>query len=599
MSDPPHALRASTTRIGHTGSMLTTLRVRGLALLQEVRLELEPGFNVLTGETGAGKSLVVDGLCLVRGGKASRHSVRAGADEAQVEAEFLLESAEAEPLSRLLVEHGLPPIERRRLTIQRSVPRAGRSRCLLQGQPTSLALLARIGAELCEITSQHAHQSATTPARQLTLLDTFAELGGLVNEYCGAYRELVRVRADARALAGRREQRRLRAALVRHQLAELDRLGARPGEVGELSERVSLLKNARRYSDLALEARHVLVDDDASTLPRVGLLARRLERAGRGSTAVSALCDALEQVAQAVDSAARSAEALLRAVELQPGELESAVQRLEELASTAAKHGTHADELMQVRERLASELGESERCDQAWLGATEREQRLQACCRSLAERLHDARAAAAPELAARLSSELAFLCMPEARVELGVERLNELGPTGATRIRMTLAANPGEPPGPLDAVASGGELSRLLLALRSVVSRRGPSSVFDEVDAGVGGRSAEAIGLRLAAVASQHQVLCITHLPQIAAFADAHFRVSKQIEGGRSCARVERLEPAERVAELARMLGGSEPSARAHARALLAARAEDARSRHSHIGLHTSPGRSQSRLATG
>lgn len=553
--------------------MLSHLRVRSLALLQDAALELCPGLNVITGETGAGKSMVMDGLCLVRGARGCKEDVRLGDREAEIEAEFRVHGADGRELARLLEEHGLPALDDGGLLIQRSVPRHGRGRCFVQGRMTTLPVLARLGAELVEISSQHEHQSLSSPARQLALLDAFAASSEAVDEYAAAHRELSRAREQGARLAPHAEARRLRAELVQHQLFELRELAPVAGEHGALGERVALLREHRRWSELAAEARHALVEAEDAISPRLAALSRRLARTGAPGAAAARLAEALEVACAAADHAAEAAHTLECELEQRPGELAAAEQRLSELERLQRKHAVAADELGPLEDALERELERHQSDDAAFAAALAEQHALEDRCRDLARRLHAIRADAAPALAAAVRAELAELCMADARIEIAVEPVQELTPTGATRVEILLAANPGEPAAPLAKVASGGELSRVLLALRSVVGKRGGTAtyVFDEVDAGVGGQVAEAIGIRLARTARSHQVICVTHLPQIAAFADAHFRVTKHVEHGRTQTRVVRLHERGRIEELARMLGGAADSARVHARALLAA----------------------------
>jgi DNA repair protein RecN (Recombination protein N) len=598
--------------------VLDYLRVRGLALLDDVALELEPGMNVLTGETGAGKSILVDALTLLRGGRGRAELVREGDEVARIEAQFAVRGRVSDRIGPRLVELGLA-LEDQSLVVERHLRRSGRGRAAIQSNLSTLAALAEIGGELLEICSQHEHHSLTNVAHHLDLLDAYAELDGPegpLADYAIHYRRW-RGLADRIADIRAREAERLqRADYLRFQIDELERVDPEPGEYEGLRARMAVLRRAHELGSYAAQAQAQLYERDDAIASQLGVLidkARRLPaELADGLPALAELQEQLAAAQIAVEEAAGAAARLVDEIEVGPGELELAQERLHELERLRRKHGCEVDELIervtQMREELASlDSAEDELASlELAAGKAHRE------CSTRADRLHAARAAAADGLARAIELELGALHIPNARlaVELrpfarrdpdgsgasegtgsagrgdergsGGEAESEaegeagdeaLGPRGRDRAELRFSANAGEPLAGLTKVASGGELSRVLLAVKSVLStdQRVATYVFDEVDAGVGGAVAEAIGQRLRRAASNHQVLCITHLPQIAAFADAHFRVRKLVVDGRTVTRVERLDADERVEELARMLGGKRvtDSAREHARALI------------------------------
>ncbi|MEB2311151.1 MAG: DNA repair protein RecN [Sorangiineae bacterium] len=563
--------------------MLSYLRVRGLALLDDVSLELAPGMNVLTGETGAGKSIIVDALTLLRGARGRADLVRSGEEAATVDAQFELPAPLAARASEILCAHGLPRSDANALVVQRVVPASGRGRSLVQAELTTQGVLGELGELLIDICSQHEHHSLVNVARHLELLDGYAHLDQQVGEYGREYREYREARAAIEALGARAAEGGSRADYLRFQIDEIDRVAPEPGEHTTLRQRVALLGDARRWVEFARDAQDQLYEAEDSVAMRIAGL---LERARRGAEESPRLCAVVEELSAAqaaVEQAAQLAARFGDELELDPAELERAEERLHELESLRRKHGVEPDALLSRRDAMREELDALEHVEER-LGALEQQAlELRRRCVARALELRAAREAAAHGLARALEAELAALHIASARLAARVEPAedDEPGPRGLDRVELLFSANPGEPLAPLSRVASGGELSRVLLALKNVLGGgdRVATYVFDEVDAGVGGAVAEAIGLRLRHAAANHQVLCITHLPQIAAFADAHFRVMKHTEAGRTVTRVLRLSDDERAEELARMLGGAKitDSAREHARQLRVAALEATR----------------------
>ncbi len=557
--------------------MLNYLHIRGLALLDDVALEFEPGMNVLTGETGAGKSIIVDALTLLRGARGRGNLVRSGADAARVEAQFLLREAARLRTAPVLGELGVTLEPEEGLVLTRVVGRSGRGRSAIHASLATLGVLERLGEELIDICSQHEHHSLTHVSRHLELLDAYAGLEAEVVAYAevyGRWRESVRALANLRERAS---QGVARADYLRFQLEEIDRVGPEPGEYERLRARLSLLRDAHRWASFAHQAQTVLYEADDAIAGRLAVL---LDEAGRGADTSSVLAEMHEQLTAAqvaCEEAAAAASRFAGEVEIDPGELDIAEERLHELESLRRKHGGTDEELLAHADAMRRELEELEHADDHVAALEQRERELREACARLADALHARRASASLKLAAAVERELKALHIPGARLEVqlaGQEGADGLGARGRDRVEFLFSANPGEPVSALTKVASGGELSRVLLAMKGVLSTGDhvTTYVFDEVDSGVGGAVAEAIGRRLYRAACERQVLCITHLPQIAAFADAHFKVEKHTSGGRTRTSVTRLDDAARVEELARMLGGARvtASAREHAAQLLA-----------------------------
>ncbi len=555
--------------------MLSYLRIRGLALLEDVELELANGLNVLTGETGAGKSIIVGALSLVRGARAKSEIVRDGSDAAVVDAQFDPDARTRTRVAELVASHGLPAlVDDEGLLVHRTIGSGGRSRATVQSALTTAAVLGEIGEELIDICSQHEHHFLTHTGRHLEVLDAWAKLGPALGEHKERYtkwRESLRALEELREKAAERERR---IDYLRFQIEELE--AANPDEVDydALRKRVLLLRDAQRWAEFAREAHTALYEADDAIAGRLSALLERARHGRDDSTALEQIEEQLALAQVACEEAARAASKFAEELEVEPGELEQAEDRLHELERLRRKHGVEPAELGVRLVAMRTELDQLEHADEHLRALSDRTGELEASARASAEKLHAKRASAAASLARAVEQELAALQIPKARLEVRIETEDLPGPDGFDRVEFLFSANVGEPLAPLRKVASGGELSRVLLAWKGALAAddRIATYVFDEIDAGVGGAVAEAIGRRLQKAASHHQVLCVTHLPQIAAFAQAHFRVEKQTKKGRTITRVVRLDDGERIDELARMLGGAKvtQSARDHAAALIA-----------------------------
>ncbi|HEY5956699.1 MAG TPA: DNA repair protein RecN [Polyangiaceae bacterium] len=561
--------------------MLSYLRIRGLALLDDVTVELDPRLNVLTGETGAGKSIIVDALTLLRGTRVGSDIVRTGRDTAIVDAEFTLEQTLALEIDSLLEQHGIKACaEGNQLVIQRSVARTGRGRSFLNAELTTLNVLSQLGERLVDICSQHEHHSLTQVGRHIEMLDDYAASDLPLEQYVAAYQAYRQLLAEREHLVERTRVADERREFLRFQLEELERVAPMPGEYEQLKAKLELLRNSQRWAELARDAEQWLLESDDSISERLGRLLDRARRGADQSPRLAEFADQMQQAQVACDEGLRTMQRFVGELDLVPGTLERTEERFYELSSLRRKHGNDESDLALKLEVLRKELDELDRASETLSELETRLTAAEAKARRIAETLHEKRRKAARRLATALQKELTTLHMPLARFEAKVEPLDgqALSARGSDRVEFLLSANPGEDLAPLTRVASGGELSRVLLAIRGVLAGSGgvATYVFDEVDAGVGGAIAASIGQRLAHAARANQVVCVTHLPQIAAFADAHFRVEKQVENERTTTSVVRLSDAERVDELARMLGGARitDSARKHARQLI----EDAQS---------------------
>lgn len=550
--------------------MLRELRVQNYAVIDDLTLELGPGLTALTGETGAGKSLIVGALSLLLGERASSEDVRTGEARARVEAAFDV-SGRDEVLARC-AESGIE-VDDGWLILRREVQREGRNRAWANGSPVTASLIWELGGSLVELHGQHEHQRLLRRAEQRRLLDAFAGAEEAAAGVAGAHRALSEARSEAEEVRKRAREAAERADWLRFKAEEIEKARLESGEEEALRGEARRLEHSEELLELAGGLHEAVYGDEASVVDRLGELRRPLRELLRIDPDAAPMEELLESGLASLEELGRELARYRDTVDHDPARLERVRARLDLLFRLVRKYGESVDDVIEEGHAARAELEVLESSD-------ERLRELEVRERELAEAL-DRRAGELTELrrdgAARLEGAVAPL-LAELGMEGGVFRVafesrEEPGPTGAETVEFLVSLNPGFEPGPLDRIASGGELSRLMLALKTVFVRgdRVPTLVFDEIDAGVGGEVAHRVAGRLAAVAREHQVFVITHLPQIAARADAHVLVEKGEVAGRAATRVRRLGGEERIEELARMLGGDPESgvARRHARELL------------------------------
>jgi DNA repair protein RecN (Recombination protein N) len=570
--------------------MLAELRIRDLGVIDDARLEVSAGLNVLTGETGAGKTMVVDALALLLGGRADPGAVRAGRPAALVEGR--LQAGDDGEVAAALAAAGVED-EDGEVLVARQVLVEGRSRAQLQGRMATVAAVADVVRPLVEVHGQHEFQDLLRPGVQRDLLDRFAGEPALAPRaaFAAGWRRLRAVTRELDDLATRAREREREIDLLRHQLEEIDAAQVRVGESAELAAEAERLANAEALQQAAALAHQLLEgDEDAGAATALGAAARAVQGPGGHDRALAELAQRAQALAAEVGDLASSLRAYAEAVLVDPARLEEVNARMAQLRDLERKYGDDEAAVLAFAAEAAARLAELE-------GGTLRSEALEVEAAELRRELAGTGAAltatrrdAAARLGEALRVELADLAMPSAEVMVAVEQDPDDGgglevdgrrlaasEDGLDRVDLRLAAHPGAPLRPLGRAASGGELSRVMLALRVVLAGvdRTPTLVFDEVDAGVGGRTAAAVGRRLAQLARRHQVLVVTHLPQIAAHADRHFTVEKTSAGDATSTDVRLLDDAGRVGELSRMLAGMEGSglAQAHAEELLAAAA--------------------------
>ncbi len=552
--------------------MLIEIRVRSFAVIDAVTVSFQSGLNVLTGETGAGKSMLLDAILLIRGARAQTDVIRTDTETATVEAVF--EVAPRGAAAAVLEDAGLG-LDQGQVVVRRELARSGRHRAFVNDSPVTVGLLERLGDHLVEIHGQHEHQRLLEPARQLDLLDRFADaeelrdrVGELFAKHRAAGAESERARAAERDRAQRED-------LLRLQVSELDAARLRVGEEEELRVERRRLQHAERLSAGLAEAAGLLNDDDSSAMSRLHRSGRLLRDLARLDPAFASPADSIDGAGALIEDALAAVRSLREGIATTPGRLEAIDERLDALTRLRRKYGDTESAMLAFREAAASELDRLGRHEvilaeqERMLGELEAE--LSGAAHELSKRRHEA----AERFAGEAARELRQLGMERARFEIAVTRapFAEIGPRGLDRVEFRLSTNPGEEVRPLARIASGGELSRTMLALKAILARadRVPTMIFDEVDSGIGGRVAAVVAQKLAAAAEGRQVLCVTHLAPIAARAAHHVRVAKSVRGGRTRVSAETVTGDARVEEIARMVAGDRvtETARGHARELL------------------------------
>ncbi len=552
-------------------AVLSVLRIKNLAIIDELEVELGPGLNVITGETGAGKSILIGALGLVLGQKGRAELVRTGAAQAEVEA--LFEVARDDEARARLMEAGID-VESDELVIRRVLSANGRSRAYVNGTLTTATQLEALARGLVDISSQHEHHTLVDPATHLGFLDAFGELGPARESVAEAHRAL---KAADEALARSRDAvsaRGEREDLLRFQIKEIEELDPQPGEDEALASERARLVHAEKLVAASAGAEEALYSSDDALCATLNRVARAVRDGAALDPALAPHADALEGALAQLEDVARELGAYAQDVRVDPERLAEVEERAHRLRRLVKKHGGDVAGVLARRDEMRAELEGLERVEEE-VERLERERAAAlADASARARALSTRRREIADALGAAIGRELATLGMGDAKIEVQVEPLAErrgelavdgarLSETGIDRVEFLIAPNRGEVPRPLRKIASGGELSRALLAVKRVLAGVGRASlyVFDEVDAGVGGAVAEVIGRKLAEVAAHHQVICVTHLAPIAVYGDRHFRVLKRPVGERTQSSIERLAEAERLEEVARMVGGLEVTA--------------------------------------
>lgn len=548
--------------------LLNLLRIKNLALVEDLEWELTAGFTAITGETGAGKSIIIGALKLLLGERADKALIRTGAESCTVEAVF--SGDDIDELNRRLEEAGVEP-GGGELIVKRTFSLGGNSRHFVNGSPTTLALLKTIGDELIDLHGPHDHQSLLSPERQLALLDGFAQAGLLLQEHQESFRRWESLVEEEKALRGVERTREQEVELLRHQVQEIAAAKLEPDEEEQIQERYRLASNSRRLIELATTISRQLSEVDQSVLDQLAETQRLLRELEKIDPSLAETARAHATAVIELSEIARALDRYAEALDLDPEQLLQLEQRVTLFESLKRKYGQTLPEVIAFGEGAAERMrkiegheAELERLGREIAGAKESADRAGAALRK-------ARQAAGPKLARNVRRQLTDLGFRQSEFEVQLAPNDEPRLSGTESAELLFSPNPGEPLKPLRTVASSGEISRLMLAIKSALAQQDaiPLLVFDEIDANVGGEIANAVGAKMRGLAGEHQVICITHLPTVAAAADEQFVVTKEVKGGRTYSRLQLVRGQERRAEIARMLGGQSESALRHAAALL------------------------------
>jgi DNA repair protein RecN (Recombination protein N) len=542
--------------------MLRFLRIEHLAVIDAVQIEFEPGLNVLTGETGAGKSMLVEAVGLLMGGRASADLIRTGESQAQVQAEF------------------------DDLIVRRDINAQGRSRAFINDTLVTAASLAEQTSPLVELHGQHEHQTLLDPHSHLLMLDEFANLGAARAQVASAHAEWKRLQTEFDAFQMDEREKAARLDLLKFQVGELDSARLRPGEDEELETTRRVLSSADKLQRLSSEAYAALYDSDEAALARLGTVWKRVAELAEVDPLFRAHLEARDAIKSQLEDLAQTLRAYGETIDASPARLQQVEDRLALLERLKRKHGPSLADVIAKRDSLARQLDALVDADERRAGLESDTKAARDTFLTRARALSRKRRDAAKQFGIRIQALLGELAMGRTQFEVRFDAEppeSAWSETGVDVAECYLSANVGEELRPLARIASGGELSRVMLAIRTLAAAAAPGKtlIFDEIDAGIGGRVADVVGKQLRRIGESFQVLCITHLPQIAAAGHVHFHISKHVAGGRTQTEVSRLTESGRVEELARMIGGaaSTDAARAAARELLGESEQNAKAK--------------------
>ena len=549
-------------------AMLRSLRIRNLALVEELEWELSPGFTAVTGETGAGKSVILGALKFLLGERADRGVVRAGAASAGIEAVFSLDDTAG--IDALLEESGVDPCQDGELILKRTIAAEGNGRQFVNGSACNLSVLKELGTHLVDLHGPHDHQSLFSRPEQTLLLDRFSEALPERENYLARRADLAKARRELEELlsttGGEERENRLR-----EEVAEIQSANLSEGEEEALQSRYRAASDGRRLIELAAAGVARLEDEEHGVQTGIAETARLLKDLGRLDERAQPYLDRLEKISANLDTLISDLRDHAEAIELDASELRTLEERVNLLATLRRKYGPSLAEVITRGEHSAAELERLSSLTEETEKARTTLEKTEGLLGTAAAALGAKRRKGVKKLSTQVAGELSDLGFRQAGFEISLEDLAEPGPDGAEIAEFLFSPNPGEPPRPLRSIASSGEISRVMLALKTALAGQDkiPLLVFDEIDANVGGEIATRVAVKMAELGKGHQVLCITHLPQVAASASAQFLVSKEIRDSRTETTLLPVEAEARVAEIARMLGGATDSALAHAKTLL------------------------------
>lgn len=552
--------------------MLKQLLIRNFAVIEELDIQLRPGMTVFTGETGAGKSILIGALGLLLGDRADSAIIRAGCERTEISADFTL--TDHSDIADILEQQAIS-LEDNEILIRRMISNDGRSRAFINSTPVSVNLLRSIGEHLIDIHGQHAHQSLMKHDTQRLLLDNYGAYNKEVDAVHTAYNEWKKLQDRITELSGKTEDHNAQLTLLRYQVQELETLAPQAGEFESLSEEFRRLDNANRLIELTQMATHAVTEDEHSLASKLATTIKDLQEAQQFDESLTGLIELLEGAAIQLSEAGDELRLYLDKMDRDPQRLQIVENRLSDLHDMARKHNIPSQQLAGYLEELQKQLQQMANSQQLMGELAEKQAECLAGYQQAASNLHRRRIKAALKISTEITHTLETLGMPGGQFLITIEKQNEHqpGPHGNDHIEFLVSANPGQPPQPLRKVASGGELSRISLAIQ-VISNNDmviPTLVFDEVDAGIGGGIAEIVGKLLHSLTDKHQVFCVTHLPQVASLGDQHLQVQKSSNKKVTLTEVAELDDEQRIEEIARMLGGIKitEQSRKHAKEML------------------------------
>lgn len=549
-------------------AVLTLLRIKNLALVEELEWQMGSGFIAVTGETGAGKSIIIGALQLLLGERADKSLIRTGADLCTVEAVF--SGNDLQKLSPQLVEAGIEPCENE-LILKRSLSSTGTNRQFINSSPTTLSALKNLGDGLVDLHGPHDHQSLLSPETQLMLLDSFARADERLAEYRSHYRQLQTLLAEHSALNSAETAREQELDLLRHQINEIKSANLVADEEEEIEKRYKLTSNSKRLIELASATANRLSEADDSVLSQLAETQRLLRELEKIDNSMAQFSAAHAASVIELSEIARALSAYTEKLDLDPEQLAALEQRVSLFETLKRKYGGSIAEVIAFGERAAERMQKIEGRDAELERLVKEIENVRSHMNRAGEALHKLRTKAAPKLSENIRRNLRDLGFRQSEFEAKLSALDEPRASGFDAVELLFSPNPGEPLKPLRAIASSGEISRLMLAIKSALAAHDaiPLLVFDEIDTNVGGEIAHAVGAKMLTLGHDHQLICITHLPQVAAQASSHFVVTKEVSRGRTFSNLCRVTGKMRQEEIARMLGGKSESALKLAASLL------------------------------
>jgi DNA repair protein RecN (Recombination protein N) len=549
-------------------AVLTLLRIKNLALVEELEWQMGPGFIAVTGETGAGKSIIIGALQLLLGERADKSLIRTGADLCTVEAVF--SGNELQKLNPQLVEAGIEPCENE-LILKRSLSSTGTNRQFINSSPTTLSALKNLGDELVDLHGPHDHQSLLSPETQLILLDSFARAEERLAEYRNHYRQLQTLLAEHSVLNTAETAREQEIDLLRHQINEIKSANLVADEEEEIEKRYKLTSNSKRLIELAAATANKLSEADDSVLSQLAETQRLLRELEKIDNSIAQFSAAHAASVIELSEIARALSAYTEKLDLDPEQLAALEQRVSLFETLKRKYGGSIAEVIAFGERAAERMQKIEGRDAELERLVKEIENVRSHMNRAGEALHTLRTKAAPKLSENIRRNLRDLGFRQSEFEAKLSAIDEPRASGFDALELLFSPNPGEALKPLRAIASSGEISRLMLAIKSALAAHDAISllVFDEIDTNVGGEIAHAVGAKMLTLGHDHQLICITHLPQVAAKASSHFVVTKDVSRGRTFSNLREVTGKMRQEEIARMLGGKSESALKLAASLL------------------------------